>query len=265
MVLGGIHGNELTGIQAVRWLRERFGAEGECLSCGVLTVGFGNPEAIRRNTRGSAPHQDLNRCFKKELLVAPKTYEEKRAAVLAAYMTDVDVLVDLHAVNTPSKPFAIATDDNPERRALGAAFPCDTFVVAPDSIIPGSTDGWIGQCGGYGVGYESGYMKDMARLVEVKSGLDRVLRTLGLLPKKKWVVQQQKIVQMTDAIILKGERFVFAANRGKASFEPFRKNDLLGLMDGKRIVAPHDGLLLFPKPKRLHKIGSPVGFLAVKK
>ncbi len=265
LVLGGVHGNELTGIQAVRWLRKRFGARGERLTSGTLTVGFGNPEAIRRNTRGSAPHQDLNRCFTKEKIAAPVTYEEKRAAVLARYMDGADILVDLHAVNTPSKPFVIATAEDANRLALGAAFPCDTFVVAPDEVIAGSTDGWIGQCGGYGIGYESGYMKDLARMGEVKDGLDRILHLLGLLSKQKTEARQRKIVRMTEAIVLKGERFVFANNRGKMSFEPFRKDDLIGMMDGKRIKAPHDGLLLFPKPKRLHKTGLPVGFLAIEK
>lgn len=265
MVLGGVHGNELTGIQAVRWLKKRFGERGERLASGTLTLGFGNPEAIRRNTRGSAPHQDLNRCFKKELIAAPRTYEEKRAAVLAKHMAEVDILVDLHAVNTPSKPFVIATSDDSDRLALGAAFPCDTFVVAPDEIIAGSTDGWIDRCGGYGIGYESGYVKDLARVREVKAGIDRILHMLGLLPVKKVETRQRKIIQMTEAIILRGERFAFAANRGKASFEPFRKNDLLGTMDGKPVTAPHDGLLLFPKPKRLHKTGLPVGFLAIEK
>lgn len=265
MVLGGVHGNELTGIQAVHWLKKRFGAKGERLMRGVLTFGFGNPEAIRRNTRGSAPHQDLNRCFTRKTLSSPKTYEEKRAAFLAKYMEEAQVLVDLHAVNSISKPFVILTSDDPKKLALASAFPCDTCVIASNDIISGSTDGWMDQCGGYGICYESGYAKDAARMQEVKTGLDRVFRLLGLLPARKNKVRQQKIVQITKAIILKGDRFVFEANRGKASFEPFKKNDLLGMMDGKRVVAPHDGLLLFPKPKHLHRTGSPVGFLAIEK
>ena len=38
IVLGGVHGNERTGVQAVRWLKERFGSKGERLARGTLTV-----------------------------------------------------------------------------------------------------------------------------------------------------------------------------------------------------------------------------------
>ena len=265
LVLGGVHGNERTGVQAVRQLRERFGAKGERIKAGTLTVALGNPEAVRRNTRGSAPHQDLNRCFKAELLSAPKTYEERRAAVLGAIIAEADVLVDLHAVNTPSKPFVVATEADDRRLALGAAFPCDTYVVAPDEIIAGSTDGWIGRCGGYGIGYESGYMKDLARMGEVMSGVERIMRKLGLIGGPKAVALKQSVIAIEEALVLTGESFTYAEGRGRTSFEPVAKGDVLGLMDGKPLKAPFSGLLIFPKPKRLHKTGSPVGFLAVKK
>jgi predicted deacylase len=263
LVLGGVHGNERTGIQAVRWLLERFGLKGERLKAGTLTVALGNPEAVRRNTRGSAPHRDLNRCFKADLLAAPKTYEEKRAAILATFIAEADFLVDLHAVNTPSKPFVVATEADPQRLELGAAFPCDTYVVAPDEIISGSTDGWIGRCGGYGIGYESGYMKDLTRMSEVKTGVGRIMRKLGLTGGAKTATSEQSVITIETPLILEGESFTYAADRGKTSFEPVAKGDILGLMDGKPLKAPFSGLLLFPKPKRLHKTGSPVGFLAV--
>ncbi|HTK04828.1 MAG TPA: succinylglutamate desuccinylase/aspartoacylase family protein [Candidatus Eisenbacteria bacterium] len=264
LVLGGVHGNERTGIQAVRWLLERFGVKGERLAEGTLTVALGNPEAVRRNTRGSAPHRDLNRCFKADLLAAPKTYEEKRAAILATFIAEADVLVDLHAVNTPSKPFVVATEADPQRLELGAAFPCDTYVVAPDEIIAGSTDGWIGKCGGYGIGYESGHMKDLTRMAEVKAGIDRIMRKLGLMRGHRGLTPvSQSVIAIEEPLILEGESFTYAADRGKTSFEPVAKGDILGLMDGKPLKAPFSGLLLFPKPKRLHKPGSPVGFLAV--
>jgi hypothetical protein len=148
---------------------------------------------------------------------------------------------------------------------LGSAFPCDTYVVAPDEIIAGSTDGWIDRCGGYGIGYESGYIKDLTRMAEVKTGVDRIMRKLGLHGNPKIGMATQSVITIEEPIILEGEAFSFAADRGKASFEPVVKGDVLGYTDGKPLRAPFSGLLLFPKPKRLHKAGSPVGFLAVAK
>ena len=184
--------------------------------------------------------------------------------MLATFIAEADVLVDLHAVNTPSKPFVVATSHDPSRAAIGEAFPCDTYVVAPDAIIAGSTDGWIDRCGGYGVGYESGYMKDLARMAEVKAGVDGIIRKLGLLAGGSKIARtKQAVITIEEPLILEGEAFAYAEGRGKTSFEPVAKGDVLGLMDGKPFKAPFTGLLLFPKPKRLHKPGSPVGFLAI--
>jgi predicted deacylase len=262
MVLGGVHGNELTGIRAVHRLRERFGVEK--LARGMLTVAIGNPAAVARGTRGSAPHMDLNRSFRAELLAEPKTYEERRAAELAPFIAEADALLDLHAVNTPSEPFVVATAHDARRAELGAAFPCRTYVVAPDAIIPGSTDGWAGRCGRYGIGYESGHMRDLARLDEVKRGVDGVMRRLGLVGGPPETGERQAVIRIEEPIVLDGEAFAFASGRGKEGFEPFAKGDVLGHIDGRPVRAPFSGLLLFPKPKRLHRTGSPVGFLAVR-
>lgn len=263
LVLGGVHGNELTGIRTVRWLRDRFGPAGERLRCGTLTVALGNPAAVARGTRGSAPHRDLNRCFRPELLASPSTYEERRAAELAPLIAGADILVDLHAVTTPSEPFVVATAHDERRAALGAVFPCGKYVVAPDAVISGTTDGWIARYGGYGIGYESGYMNDLVRLNEVKTGVDRVMLNLGLLGGPRGLTLKcQSIIRIVEPLVLEGETFSFAPGRGKAGFEPFEKSEILGLMDGRPVRAPFSGLLLFPKPKRLHRTGSPVGFLA---
>lgn len=264
MVLGGVHGNERTGVQAVRWLRERFGPKGERLVRGTLTIALGNPEAVRKNMRGSAAHRDLNRCFTPEKIAAPSTYEERRAAELAPIVAGADALVDLHAVNTPSDPFVVATAHDAERAAFGACFPGRIFLVAPDEIIPGSTDGWIGRHGGCGIGYESGYMKDLSRMAEVKRGLDRLLRKTGLVAGRAGAGESQRVIRLVQALVLDGETFAFAPGRGKTSFEPVLKGEVLGHVDGRPLRAAISGLLVFPKPKRLHKRGQPIGFLAVK-
>lgn len=170
----------------------------------------------------------------------------------------------MHAVNTPSEPFVVATAHDERRADFGAAFPCRRYVVATDAVIPGSTDGWMERCGGVGIGYESGHMKDLARLAEVKAGVDRVMRKLGLIGGRAASGQRQAVIRIEEPIVLDGEAFAFAPGRGREGFEPFAKGDVLGYVDGKPFRAPFSGLLLFPKPKRLHKSGSPVGFLAVR-
>src|SRR5690606_15854792 len=88
MFIGGVHGNELPGIHAIRELHRRFASSPSELRCGTLTLAIGNPRAVARGTRGSKDHRDLNRCFTDEAIARGATYEEQRAAELAAIMDD---------------------------------------------------------------------------------------------------------------------------------------------------------------------------------
>lgn len=70
VVLGGTHGDEISGIEVVRRLLKRL----ELLDTepstvirsdivGKLIIGFGNPEAIIRSTQSASTGLDLNRSF----------------------------------------------------------------------------------------------------------------------------------------------------------------------------------------------------------
>jgi len=47
MILGGVHGNELVGIEVVHRMLD------VNVKCGTLTLALGNPAAIAKGTRGS--------------------------------------------------------------------------------------------------------------------------------------------------------------------------------------------------------------------
>jgi succinylglutamate desuccinylase len=266
IVLGGVHGNELTGIRVVNDLVSAFSGGEAALAAGTLTLALGNPEAIRLGLRATEPYADLNRSFTPEKIAGRSTYEEVRAAELAPIITEADVLIDIHATNRPSKPFVVATDHDQRRTALAARFPCDAFLVSPDEIIGGTTDGWVSRCGGYGIGFESGLASDVTRVRSTKDAVIAALGDLGLLPPDAGgkPCLAKDVICLTSAVTFHGGSFEFAPGKGLASFEPFKKGELLAILDDEPIVAPHDGLLMFPKPEHLRRPGLPAAFLAQK-
>jgi aspartoacylase len=100
VIVGGTHGNELTGIYLVKKF-QKFPhlLHRKSLECFTLLA---NPEAIAANRRYI--DRDLNRCFANEDLVNPAltSYEDKRAKQIAAQLgpksqPKADVIIDLHS------------------------------------------------------------------------------------------------------------------------------------------------------------------------
>ncbi len=88
MILGGVHGNELSGIQTIKSLRTKMEST-TMLERGTVTLALGNIKAIAQNTRGSEPLSDLNRCFTPAILSNisnSNPYEHHRAQALAPFL-----------------------------------------------------------------------------------------------------------------------------------------------------------------------------------
>ncbi|CAE7652527.1 astE [Symbiodinium sp. CCMP2592] len=107
VVLGGVHGNELSGVEVVQRLVSEMCNKPEQVQ-GEITLAIGNPPAVSRGVR--FVHQDLNRCFQEvggdPAMPLGMEHEQSRAKVLMPLLRGLDVLLDLHATNKPSKPFA---------------------------------------------------------------------------------------------------------------------------------------------------------------
>ena len=94
-IVGGTHGNELTGV----YLVNKFNLfpdllERDSFECMTLLA---NPQAITANRRYIS--RDLNRSFANEDLSNSELtgYEEKRAKEIATQLADIDLIIDLHS------------------------------------------------------------------------------------------------------------------------------------------------------------------------
>jgi succinylglutamate desuccinylase len=93
-IVGGTHGNELTGVHLIQKF-DRFPVLLHRDSFECLTL-LANPAAIKENRRYI--DRDLNRCFSKDDLANLEltSYEDKRTQEIAAQLTDIDFIIDLH-------------------------------------------------------------------------------------------------------------------------------------------------------------------------
>ncbi|HEY9662425.1 MAG TPA: aspartoacylase [Allocoleopsis sp.] len=120
-IIGGTHGNELTGIYVIKKLQQ-FPDLMQRSSFDSFTV-FGNPKAFAAVRR--YVDTDLNRCFLHQDLQQnhPATYEEKRAQEIYRLLVEqnqVDVILDLHTTTANMGQTLIVANTSPFNLKLAA-------------------------------------------------------------------------------------------------------------------------------------------------
>lgn len=270
VVFGGIHGNELTGIEVVNKMREEINSDRLRIKRGTVYLILGNPRAIACNTRGSADHIDLNRCFKHDVLEQQdESYECQRAKEIAQILADADISIDLHATNKPSVPFLCCAVDEAHHK-IYRWFDCDRVLTDPNYILGGesvTTDEFTDLCGGIGICYETGMAEDLNRIDEVMNDVMNVLRdqqmietySLTLSPARE--EKMRSIYELVSAINLTEAGFRYADDRGAGSFEEFKQGDVIGYVGEEPIIVAFDGVIVFPKIPELQMLGKSVGYL----
>jgi hypothetical protein len=110
MIAGLVHGNELCGAHAIAYLVEH----GIRPRRGKLSLGFCNVEAYRRfdpqnPTASRYVDEDFNRLWSPAVLDGERTSVElRRARELRPYVETVDVLLDVHSMQTSAQALVLA-------------------------------------------------------------------------------------------------------------------------------------------------------------
>ena len=267
VVLGGVHGNERTGIEVVRKLKDMFDQEELSLLSGQVILALGNLKAIEANERGSSAKDDLNRSFPPNLFEREplKTYEDHRARELAPHMETADIVIDLHATNKPSEPFLACLDSDGHREAY-KWFTCNKVLADPDYVLGGSpvtSDEFTEAHGGIGICYETGLSSDVERVDEVIEDILGLLVDQAVIDGEQTCTPTEKdVYEITGAIKLDERGFTYMNGFGKGSWQEFQKGDVIGNHGDQELVAETDGVIVFPKLEKHWVIGRPVGYLA---
>jgi succinylglutamate desuccinylase len=270
VVIGGTHGDEMTGIEVVKTLKPLFENGEKTLEKGKLTLILGNEVAIRLVKRATAVEHNLNRLFSEEHLAGPVLgfYESGRAHELAPILATADISIDLHSTAMPSMPF-LANLFGEKREKVYRWFDTDIVLADPNFILGGhraSTDEYVESCGGIGICFETGWEKDTSTRAVVTRSILNILADQGLVkpdgpltpPKRKYRTYQfSKRVPLTEA----GFRY---AGDYSGSFQEVKKGEIIGYHGEVPEIAEEDSAIVLQKSREKWAIGDELFFLARK-
>lgn len=139
MICAIVHGNELCGAIALDRL---FQSDVRPLR-GRLSLVFANPDAFMRfdaehPTASRFVNEDMNRVWSLDVLAGSRTNVEiERARALRPLIDSVDVLLDLHSMQSDCAPL-ILTGPSRKGRTLAAALASAALIVADDGHAAGT-------------------------------------------------------------------------------------------------------------------------------
>lgn len=302
VVLGGTHGDEITGVKVIERLcsvlgvaPDDFGEHTHPLVSGNLFLGFGNPQAIALGKRGVS-NRDLNRCFVPEHLddeTNPdyQTADFQRARELRPLFEQTDFLFDLHGTSGPSVPFVCFGKETPEHQRFHRLVPVRYILTDPSNPsvlgvpyhlpVLGTTDYYVNTFGGgtgqHGIAlcYETGQMTDLSKVEEVFSTTLQLLIEAGVFSQEFFEKQglaeisnapKQEVFRLVECVTSKDKEFEYSEGMLRG-WQLVTQGQELGRYPKLGLVEkiPCDGLLLFPKPsKNIRFIGDSLYYIAEK-
>ena len=270
VVLGAVHGNEVSGAHAIVRAMDDLQHGRLLLQRGRLTlVPVANPRAFAQNTREG--ERNLNRRFVPR--PDPQDYEDRVTRQLAPLLAQHDALLDLHSFHTAGEPFAMvgprdnqgtrepfarAAEEMALARALGAPQVVEGWLEVYDRAArargdtPGDegigTNEYMRSQGGYAVTLECGRHDDPQAVEVAERALHGALRRLGLADVPAPAAFRGPAARLRDVALRAAPADRLA--RDWHSFDRVQTGELIATRaDGTPLLAPHDGWLLFPHPE----------------
>lgn len=244
-IMGGVHGNELSGIEVVSNLR----SQSLDIVGGSVVLMLGNLRAIDEDVRFT--EVNLNRSFRHlteqemELGIEGLSYEVQRAQELLPYLDQTDALLDLHEFDFRDLDPFIICERNALQTAKRIGAPIISFGWSQSEA--GGTDGYMYENGKEGICYELGDLTDPEG--NIRRGHEAVKRFFsahGLLAESFEPLYAEPVYVQTDfAHVRTGEEFHM--QREFTTFEPLKEGEIIAIEDGSPIVAGKDEVIIFPK------------------
>jgi succinylglutamate desuccinylase len=267
-VLGGVHGDEKTGIEVVRILRDMFAKGEKKIQKGKLTLILGNEEAIKIGKRGTTSEHNLNRMFSDKHLGGPilDFYESRRAHELAPILKSTDISLDIHSTSVPTIPF-LPCAFSPRHERVYRWFDAGIVLSDPDFVLGGqrsTTDEYVDYCGGIGICFETGYANDTSRLPAVTNGILNILADRGMIAATSPLLPPNptyKVYMLTRKINLTRDGFRYEKGFPQ-SFQEVKKGEIIGYHGNVPERTEEDGVIAFPRAEDQWMQGHDIFFLA---
>jgi len=258
-----VHGNELSGAIALDWLFRR----GVRPVRGRLSLAFANVTAYGRfdphePTGSRWVEEDLNRLWDRATLAAPRrSVELDRARALRPWVDDVDLLLDLHSMQSASPALTLAGLHAKGVR-LAEATGTPALIVTDAGHLSGRRlrdYGAFGRADGAraAILVECGqHWAHSSAAVAIESAV-RFLRATGAVAPD-WAAADVDTappppparIEVTEAVTVRSRRFAFTADyRGLEVVA--RRGTAIATDDDEPVLTPYDDCVLVMPSRRL--------------
>lgn len=246
LLMGGVHGDEINGIQIVRRILEE-GILGKLLAGSVIAIPLLNVFGFINFSRDVPDGKDVNRSFPGSTLgsLASRT----ASALTKKVLPNVDIAVDLHTggASRYNYPQIRYSKSDVKAAELGMAFGAPFLIEKP--YISKSFRKTANQMGISVVVYEAGESVRLDGLaIEIGvAGIKRVLKSLNMISDAP-AAKQETVVVNGSGWVRASEAGLYTWTRQSGSF--VRKGEQLGVIHSphgdrmKRIFAKKDGYII---------------------
>lgn len=270
IVTGGLHGNEPSGMVALRRVSEKLVDFGPTLN-GRVTFLAGNTRALRKGVRFI--DSDLNRHWKPENLGKQEivlSEDREMSEILATLDTVLDTAkdevfaIDLHSTSANGMPFA-TVGDTLRNRGFARKFPV-TILLGIEEQLDGTLLEYLNNKGAITFGFEGG-QHDLPSTVDNHEALvwvalvnSGILREVDLVDLGKYREQLRNVTGVQRIIEVRYREALtagdgFQMRPGFLNFDPVRRGDVLAENRFGPITSPETGMILMPLYQRLGEDG----------
>lgn len=269
--VGGLHGNETAGVEALLRVLEALEPRG-----GVMTGRFvalsGNRTALREGRR--FVEHDLNRVWTEERIGAfgsndrgmgdgrPPVEERQQRELLDALEDEADPTVggiyvlDLHTTSGSGGVFTTVSDTLPNRHfALHLPVP---LILGLDEMVDGTLLEYLGARGWVTMAFEAGQHLERRAVDRAEAAIWIAVAAAGLLPehalpelartRKLLAVDSRNLPRVLEMRyrhpVEPGDGF--RMHPGYGNFRPVQAGESLAVQHGREVVAPETARILMP-------------------
>ncbi len=268
IVIGGLHGNEPSGVGGLEQLLTTLGGDSKAIR-GDLVAVIGNLVALEQACRFQV--RDLNRCWTDER-IASMRQRARGEGLVAEDREEVELLelveeaiaaargpiymLDLHSTSGGGSPFGIISDTI-KSRDFACHLPVP-MVLGLEEELHGTMLSYFGDLGLITLGFESGQHDDPVSVDRAEAAAWICLDSAGLLTRGQGPIYQRSQQRLAEAarglprfLELRHRHPVgpgdgFRMEPGLVNFERIHKGQLLARDRGGEIRSPLDGRVLMP-------------------
>ncbi len=277
IILGGMHGNESSGIEAIEHTLQLLKKNQQVIKKGSIYFLKGNIAALQKGERFL--DKDLNRLWKKSYILDEKNNISEIRELKELHHLIVEKIcqnnfedcyfMDLHTFSAQSGIFCIPSG-NKKSLDLAASFQIP-FIEKLAESLPGTAITYLGNQGVTGVVLEGGTHQTQQATENLSAGILHMLATIGVIDSN-WNEVQKAQVRLQN----EGKKYpyhlelsyrhqlenssVFKMKEGYYNFKRIEQNEILAQEKNKNVSSPTNGFMLMP----LYQKKGSDGFFIVK-